>query len=81
MDDSTLITLDGLGNLALGLVLILFPRQVVELLGTGGSESAIYWSVFGGVIFGIGIALVVILGAIAVFELTAEFVRRRTRRG
>ena len=59
MRRSTLLVLDGIGNLLLGLLLLLFPAPLVELLGMPLVESVFYPSLFGAVLFGIGVALVV----------------------
>ncbi len=52
-----LLELDGLGNILLGLVLALFPSQVTRVLGLPGVELAFYPSLFGAVLVGIGVAL------------------------
>jgi hypothetical protein len=57
MRRSALLTLDAVMNLALGVLLIFFPRGVVSLLGIPGAESAFYPSILGAVLSGIGIAL------------------------
>jgi hypothetical protein len=57
MKRSSLLTLDAVINLLLGVLLILFPRGVVAFLGIPGAESAFYPGILGGVLLGIGIAL------------------------
>jgi hypothetical protein len=57
MTRSSLLTLDAVINLLLGALLVVFPRGVVSFLGIPGAESAFYPSILGGVLFGIGIAL------------------------
>ena len=52
-----LLTVDGAINLALGAALIFFPRGLVRWLGVPEVESAFYPSVLGGVLVGIGVAL------------------------
>ena len=52
-----LLTIDGLVDLLLGILLILFPAGVGELLGLPVTESYFYSTILGGVLFGIGIAL------------------------
>jgi hypothetical protein len=76
MSSSVLLTVDAAINLALGAVLILFPAPVVAALGIPASESAFYPSILGGVLLGIGIALLLqrrsgngglgLLGAVAI---------------
>lgn len=52
-----LLTIDGAINLALGAALVFFPRGLVRWLGVPEAESAFYPSVLGGVLVGIGVAL------------------------
>jgi hypothetical protein len=52
-----LLALDGAINLLLGAGLIVFPRRLVLALGIPAVESAFYPSILGGVLFGIGVAL------------------------
>ena len=54
-----LLTIDGIINLALGILLLLFPFGLAEILGVPKSNMDFYPSILGGVIFGIGIALLV----------------------
>ena len=54
-----LLLIDGTINLILGVFLLLFPLGINELLGVPGSEMSFYPSILGGVIFGIGIALLI----------------------
>jgi len=56
MKQSTLLEIDGLGNIVLGLPLLLAPQAVTEFLGLlhGGTFYAV---LLGGVFIGIGIAL------------------------
>ena len=57
MRRSTLLELDGAGNLLLGFVFLVFPAWVSGLLGLPGGESRFYPTVLGAILFGIGIAL------------------------
>ena len=57
MRSSTLLLIDAAVNLALGVLLLLFPRGLVDLLGLPASTSKFYPSILGAVLFGIGIAL------------------------
>ena len=54
-----LLMIDGIINLALGIFLLLFPFGISEILGVPESNLNFYPSILGGVIFGIGIALLV----------------------
>jgi hypothetical protein len=54
-----LLTIDGIINLALGLLLLLFPLGMAELLGVPQSNVNFYPTILGAVIFGIGIALLI----------------------
>ena len=57
MQRSTLLELDGAGNLFLGVIFLVFPNAVSELLGLPGGESRFYPTILGAILFGIGIAL------------------------
>lgn len=57
MKRSTLLTVDGLINLLLGLLLMVFPAPLVAALGLPEAEPAFYANILGGVLFGIGLAL------------------------
>ena len=57
MTRNTLLFLDGLINLALGIVLITFPDSLVAALGIPKAPSTFYPNLLGGVLCGIGIAL------------------------
>ena len=52
-----LLLVDAVVNLALGVLLIVFPRPLVTALGIPTAGSAFYPSILGAVLFGIGIAL------------------------
>ena len=54
-----LLLVDGLINLLLGSLLILFPDALVEALGIPPADSRFYPSLLGGVVLGIGLALLV----------------------
>lgn len=54
-----LLTIDGIINLALGMLLMLFPVGIAELLGVPKSPLDFYPTILGAVIFGIGIALLI----------------------
>jgi len=55
----TLLLVDGAVNLALGVVLLLFPAGVVDLLGLPPTSTTFYPSILGAVLMGIGLALLV----------------------
>ena len=52
-----LLSIDGLINVLLGLLLILFPFGIAEFLGVPNPGTNFYPTILGGVIFGIGLAL------------------------
>ena len=52
-----LLAIDGAINLALGLLLLLFPAGILALFGLPPTDTYFYASILGAVIFGIGIAL------------------------
>ena len=54
-----LLTIDGIINLVLGVLLIAFPAGVVRAFGIPGGESAFYANILGGVLFGVGVALLI----------------------
>ena len=54
-----LLLLDGVGNVLLGLLLLAAPLQVSAWLGLSAPGSAFYASLFGAVLVGIGIALLI----------------------
>ena len=58
MKESTLLEIDGFGNILLGLSLVLAPEAVSRLLGITPHQS-FYAVVVGGLLIGIGIALLV----------------------
>ena len=54
-----LLELDGLGNILLGLLLAFFPGSLARWLGLPEVETAFYPSLFGAVLVGVGVALLV----------------------
>ena len=54
-----LLTIDGIVNLGLGILLLLVPVGMAEILGVPRSNLDFYPTILGGVIFGIGIALLI----------------------
>jgi len=57
MTESRLLTFDAAVNLALGLLLIFFPSDIVNWLGVSVPNTTFYANILGAVLFGIGIAL------------------------
>jgi hypothetical protein len=55
--EKSLLLIDAAVNLALGLLLLLFPAGLIGLLGLPATSTYFYPSILGAVIFGIGIAL------------------------
>ena len=51
------LLIDGIVNLILGILLLLFPFGVAKIIGVPRPVSIFYPTILGGVIFGIGIAL------------------------
>jgi len=58
MKRSMILLVDAVINVVLGLLLILYTPGIVRLLGVPFVEQAFYARILGGVLFGIGIALV-----------------------
>ena len=56
MKESILLTIDGILNVALGVLLVLFPAPLVEALRIPEAPG-FYPNILGGVLVGIGIAL------------------------
>lgn len=54
-----LLMIDGIINILLGILLLLFPIGVSDILGVPGSNLHFYPTILGGVILGIGIGLIV----------------------
>jgi len=54
----TLLVIDALVNLLVGLLLLIFPWGILTFLGLPPVHSYFYSSLLGAVIFGIGLALV-----------------------
>jgi len=54
-----LLTIDGIVNLGIGILLLLVPVGMAEILGVPRSNLDFYPTILGGVFFGIGIALLI----------------------
>jgi hypothetical protein len=59
MNEDNLLLIDGAVNLALGALLVAFPRGLVQLLGIPDAPSSFYPNILGAILFGIGIALLI----------------------
>ena len=59
MRRDTLLTIDAMINLLLGVLLIVFSDGLVRLLGVPPAAHGFYPNILGGVLFGIGIALMI----------------------
>jgi hypothetical protein len=59
MKESILLLLDGIGNVLLGVPLIVYPTGVARLLGIPFAGHAFYPIILGAVFIGIGIALLI----------------------
>ena len=59
MNRSTLLKADAVINLVLGILLMTFPTGLVKALGLPMSDPPFYATILGGVLFGIGLALLV----------------------
>ena len=55
--NKTLLLADAVVNLVLGALLLSYPQSLVEALGLPAVRSAFFPSVLGGVLIGVGIAL------------------------
>ena len=52
-----LLVIDGVINLILGIMLLIFPSSLVTFLGVPEPQSSFYPNILGGVLFGIAVAL------------------------
>ena len=59
MSSSSLLVVDAGINLALGLLLLVFPQGLVRLFGIPDAVSRFYPGILGAVLFGIGLALLI----------------------
>lgn len=55
--ERTLLLIDAMANLVLGALLLSYPIGIADVLGLPSSNSSFFPSILGGVVFGIGIAL------------------------
>lgn len=59
MRHANLIKIDAAINLTLGILLLAFPLKLVKALGIPMADPSFYPSILGGVLFGIGLALLI----------------------
>lgn len=59
LNGKTLLFIDGIVNLLLGILLLLFPLGIAGLVGARLSNTNFYPTILGAGIFGIGIALLI----------------------
>lgn len=58
-DKNLLLVVDGVVNLALGILILIFPTQMIQAFDLPGAENNFYINILGAVLFGIGIALLI----------------------
>ena len=56
-DKNLLLVVDGMINLALGLLMVFFPSQMIRAFDLPKADNTFYINILGAVLFGIGIAL------------------------
>ncbi len=59
MRHATLFKADAAINLILGILLMAFPAKLVKVLGIPVADPSFYPTILGGVLFGIGLALLI----------------------
>jgi hypothetical protein len=59
MKPANLLVVDAGINLVLGILLVVFPQGLVSALGIPDAAQGFYPNILGGVLFGIGIALLI----------------------
>jgi hypothetical protein len=59
MRHTTLLKADAAINFILGILLLVFPSKLVKALGVPMADSSFYPSILGGVLLGIGLALLI----------------------
>jgi hypothetical protein len=59
MNRSTLLKVDAAINLILGALLMAFPAKLIKALGVPMADPSFYPTILGGVLFGIGLALLI----------------------
>jgi len=56
-DKNLLLIVDGIINMALGILMLFFPTQMIQTFDLPKAEDNFYINILGAVLFGIGIAL------------------------
>lgn len=59
MKSKSVLLVDGIINLILGILLLAFSQTIVNLLGVPDTDQYFYPNILGGVLFGIGVALLI----------------------
>ena len=59
MNRDTLLKVDAAVNLILGVLLMAFPAKLIKALGVPMADPSFYPTILGGVLFGIGLALLI----------------------
>ena len=59
MNRHTLLKVDAAINLILGVLLMAFPENLIKALGVPMADPTFYPTILGGVLFGIGLALLI----------------------
>lgn len=59
MQSLKILLADAAINLILGFLLLIFSRPLIDILGVPGTEVTFYPNILGGVLLGIGIALLI----------------------
>ena len=58
-DKNLLLIVDGLINLILGILMLLFPTQMIQAFDLPKADNNFYINILGVVLFGIGLALII----------------------
>jgi len=56
---NALLTIDGIINLVLGILMLFFPMQMIQTFDLPTTDNTFYINILGAVLFGIGIALLI----------------------
>jgi hypothetical protein len=58
-DKIVLLTIDGIINLALGILMLFFPTQMIQTFDLPKTDNNFYINILGAVLLGIGVALLI----------------------
>ena len=58
-DKFVLLTIDGIINLALGILMLFFPTHMIQTFDLPGADNNFYINILGAVLLGIGVALLI----------------------